>query len=146
VRTFWDRFVGYPESLRRQILAATALLVALIAWLDWKVEPNVSLGFLYIFPILLASGSLARWQAVLLAAGCALLREAFGPGPWQADAEIRIAVSLLVFGAVGLFVAELIRNRAWPYSTGRNSSSRRGSARRPSASSVCSSRLARWRS
>ena len=37
------------------IRAATMLAIALA---DWRVQPNVSLGLLYIFPVLLAAVSL----------------------------------------------------------------------------------------
>jgi len=47
---------GYSEFVTRAVSALIALsgvaAVGLIAVLDWKVKPNVSLGFLYVFPVL----------------------------------------------------------------------------------------------
>jgi PAS domain S-box-containing protein len=41
----------------------------------------------------------------------ALLREQLGPLPWQEDAAARIALGLIAFSGVGLFVAEVVRTR-----------------------------------
>ena len=37
--------------------------------------PYVSLGFLYLFPIMLAAGFLPRWSIALLGVGCAILSD-----------------------------------------------------------------------
>ena len=48
----------FSDSNRSRLLSAAASLFGLIAVTDWVVVPNVALGFLYILPLLLASGFL----------------------------------------------------------------------------------------
>jgi two-component system sensor kinase FixL len=72
-----------PDSVlsyrRSRILLIAAVMVAIIALIDWKVTTEMSFGFLYFFPIFLAAGCLRQWEIAVLAAGCTFLREAFGP-------------------------------------------------------------------
>jgi signal transduction histidine kinase len=44
-------------------------------WFDWQTKPFISIGFLYLFPILLVAGFLPRWQMILVALACAVLQE-----------------------------------------------------------------------
>ena len=46
--------------------------------MDWRL-PDVSIGFLYLFPVLLAAAALNTWQILLMAVLCGFLREAFDP-------------------------------------------------------------------
>ena len=55
----------------RAVLLRAGLMIALIAFADWRVELNVTLGFLYLFPMLLVGSVLKRWQIVAVAAACA---------------------------------------------------------------------------
>jgi len=48
-----------------------------IAAVDWWTKPYVSLGFLYLFPIMLAAGFLPRWAIALAGVSCAVLAELF---------------------------------------------------------------------
>jgi two-component system sensor kinase FixL len=64
---------------RSRILAIAFAMIALIAFLDWKVATEMSFGFLYFFPIFIAASCLHQWQIAVVAAGCTFLREAFGP-------------------------------------------------------------------
>jgi len=48
-----------------------------IALADWWTTPYVSLGFLYLFPIMLAAGLLPRPALVAVSVICAVLSEAF---------------------------------------------------------------------
>ena len=63
----WDE-----RNLTRVLVASGAVILA-IALVDWSTKLYVSLGFLYLFPIMLSTGFLPRWVLVLLGAGCALL-------------------------------------------------------------------------
>lgn len=96
---------------RRRALLASGVAIGLIALLDWNIEPNVSLGFLYLFPLLILSLYLGRLQIVLVAAACSVLREVLSPLPWGGDSEARIAMGFVAFSGAGLFVSELARNR-----------------------------------
>src|SRR5260370_17084784 len=60
-----DRFLAYSESRRLTVCVIAALLTAVIAWFDWKT-PDVSVGFLYLFPVLLAPPALTTWHILLV--------------------------------------------------------------------------------
>jgi signal transduction histidine kinase len=100
----------FSPSNRRRALAAAALLVAIVAAVDWVTQPNFSLNFLYLFPIMLAGGFLSRWQIAALGVCCAVLGELFSPFP-QADAVPRMAMMSIAFTGTGLFIAELVHKR-----------------------------------
>jgi two-component system, LuxR family, sensor kinase FixL len=98
-----------PRS-RTIILAVSALGVLAIAAVDWWTKPYVSLGFLYLFPIMLAAGFLPRWGTVGLGIGCALLSERFSNLD-PSDSTIRLAFEAMALCGCGLFTSELLRNR-----------------------------------
>jgi two-component system, LuxR family, sensor kinase FixL len=107
-----DRLLGDASPGSRLwlfLLSATA--IALIAFIDARLEANVSLGFLYVFPILLSALFLSRWQLVAVAVVCAVLRERLSPYPWDSEAAARTAMVTVAFLGTGLFVGELSRNR-----------------------------------
>lgn len=91
---------------RALLVSAGAILV--IAMADWWITPYISLGLLYLFPIMLAAGFLPRRAIMLLCLGCAVLTEAFG---LPDRSFVRLALETLALGGCGLFVAELVRNR-----------------------------------
>jgi len=100
----------YSERMRAPFLAAAGALVAAIAVLDWSTEPYFSIGFLYLFPIMLAAGYLRRWQTTALALVCAVLQEGFSNLP-PSDSLPRLLLSSAGFVGTGLLIAELLRNR-----------------------------------
>ena len=51
---------------RIPVLAASAALIASIAMVDWWTQPYVSLGILYLLPIMLVAGFLTRPMLVAL--------------------------------------------------------------------------------
>jgi PAS domain S-box-containing protein len=71
-------------------------------------KPYVSLGFLYLFPIMLAAAFLPRWIIVALGLGCALLSDLFSS---LEHSYVRFTFEALALAGCGLFVSELIRNR-----------------------------------
>ncbi|HLY19345.1 MAG TPA: ATP-binding protein [Bryobacteraceae bacterium] len=95
---------------RARALTVAALVVGLIAAVDWAIQPNFSLNFLYLFPIMLAGGFLSRWQIAGMGVSCAVLGELFSPFP-QADAPTRMAMMSIAFTGTGLFVSELVHKR-----------------------------------
>lgn len=103
--------IGLRASDRARAIPYAILLVAGIALIDWRVVPNISLGFLYVFPILVAAPWLNRWQILTGAAGCTLLRETFSPFAWQPGFSLRLLTVSAGFATVGLFVSELHRSR-----------------------------------
>jgi PAS domain S-box-containing protein len=98
-----------PRS-RTIILLASAFAVLAIAAVDWWTKPYFSLGFLYLFPIMLAAGFLPRWVIVILGIGCALLSERFSNLD-PSDSKIRLSFEALALCGCGLFTSELLRNR-----------------------------------
>jgi signal transduction histidine kinase len=100
----------YAPANRVKLLAVAGFLVAAIAILDWRTKPYLSLGFLYLFPIVIAGGFLSRIQIVVVALICAFLQEAFSNLP-QNEALIRLIFSSAGFIGMGLLIAQLVRNR-----------------------------------
>jgi len=100
----------YSASNRTRFLVAATLLVLAIAIIDWQTKPFISIGFLYLFPILLVAGFLPRWQIVLLALVCAVLQELFSELP-SSEAAYRLLMASAGFIGTGLFASEMIRNR-----------------------------------
>jgi len=95
------------------MLLRAVLLIAIIAAVDWRVETNVSLGFLYLFPMLMVGLCLGRWQIAVIAAICTFLVETFDPFPFRPPESI--PRDILVFAAflgAGLFVYESNKNRS----------------------------------
>jgi two-component system sensor kinase FixL len=83
-----------------------------IAVVDWRIEGNVPLGFLYLFPMLLVGSVLNRWQIGIAAAVCTLLTELFDSFNWPS--LVAIPRDILIFAAflcMGLFVFESGRSR-----------------------------------
>lgn len=100
----------YTGKNRKPFLFTAALLILLIAAIDWRTKPFISIGFLYLFPILLIAGFVTRWQIVLVALVCAVLQELFSELP-SSEAITRLLMASAGFVATGLFVSEIIRNR-----------------------------------
>jgi two-component system, LuxR family, sensor kinase FixL len=100
----------YSPANRTRLLIVAGLLVTLIAALDWATKAYISLGFLYLFPIIIVGGFLSRTKIVVAAFGCALLQEAFSNLP-ENEALVRLILSSAGFIGTGLLISELIRNR-----------------------------------
>jgi two-component system sensor kinase FixL len=98
----------WEERNRTTALLVSAAVLLTIAVVDWKTKPYVSLGFLYLFPIMLSAGFLPRWGVALLGLGCAVLSALFSSLDMSL---IRLAFEALALCGCGLFVGEAIRNR-----------------------------------
>ncbi len=104
-------FAGlWEERNRTRVLLLSGAILLAIAVLDWRTKPYFSIGFLYLFPIMMTARFLPRWGIVLLGLLCALLSEIFSSLD-PADALIRFGFEALALAGCGLFVAELVRNR-----------------------------------
>jgi two-component system sensor kinase FixL len=101
----------YVPANRTKLLVIAYLLVAAIGLADWLTKPYISLGFLYLFPIIILGGVLSRTQTVVVALLCAVLQEAFSNLPHN-EAVIRLVFSSAGFIGTGLFISELVRNRS----------------------------------
>jgi two-component system sensor kinase FixL len=100
------------RGTRTSVLTRAALMVAAIGTIDWRIEGNVPLGFLYLFPMLLVGSVLTRWQIAGVAAACTVLTELFDSFEWSFPAGIpRDILIFAAFFCMGLFVYEVIRSR-----------------------------------
>ncbi len=100
----------WDQRNRIPVLLASGAIVSAIAVVDWWTKPYVSLGFLYLFPIMLAAGFLPRWAIAGLGVACALLSERFSNLD-PSDAHIRLGFEALALCGCGLLTAEVLRNR-----------------------------------
>src|ERR1035438_6103165 len=98
----------WRDRNRTPVLAISGAIILVIAVVDWWTKPYVSLGFLYLFPIMFASAFLPRWLLALLGASCAVLAEVFSS---LEPSFVRLTFETLALVGCGLFVGELVRNR-----------------------------------
>jgi PAS domain S-box-containing protein len=123
-----DTFLAYAESHRLVVCGYAAVIMCLVGWLDWLL-PNISVGFLYLIPVLLSAPALNGPQIIVLAVLCAYLREAFDPlqtvseapgafvpfvlNPfrWAPGASGRMTVVSTGFAMTGFFVSQLNQRR-----------------------------------
>jgi PAS domain-containing protein len=98
----------WEERNRTRVLLASGAIILALALVDWRTEPYVSLGFLYLFPIMLAAGFLPRWAIAFLGLACAVLSEVFSS---LDKSIIRLVFETLALAGCGLFVGELLRTR-----------------------------------
>lgn len=98
----------WEERNRTLVLLVSAAITLTVAVVDWWTMPYVSLGFLYLFPIMLAAGFLPRWVIASLGLSCAVLAELFSS---LSRSFTRLSLETLALAGCGLFVAELVRNR-----------------------------------
>ena len=98
----------WNERNRTPVLVISGIIILAIAIVDWWTKPYVSLGFLYLFPIMFAAAFLPRWLVAAIGFVCAVLAEQFSslePSP------VRLSFVAAALVGCGLFVSELIRNR-----------------------------------
>lgn len=100
----------YAPENRARMLVVAGVLTAAIAVVDWWATHYISLGFLYLFPIIIFGGFLSRTWIVGVALLCAILQEAFSNLP-ESEAVVRLLFSSAGFVGTGLFISEMIRNR-----------------------------------
>ena len=98
----------WDERNRAPVLLLSGIIILIVAAVDWWTKAFISLGFLYLFPIMLAAAFLPRWVVALLGISCAALAELFSS---LDPSVIRLGFESLALAGSGLFVAELVRNR-----------------------------------
>ncbi len=89
-------------------------MIGAIAFADWRIEGDIPLGFLYLFPMLVVGSALSRVQIAAVALLCTVLTEAFDSFPWFKNPGAGVPRDILVFSAffgMGLFVYEVCRSR-----------------------------------
>ncbi len=98
----------WSERNRNPVLAISGIIILVVALIDWWTKPFVSLGFLYLFPIMFAAAFLPRWLVAVLGIGCAVLAEEFSA---LEPSVVRLSFESLALVGCGLFVHELAQNR-----------------------------------
>jgi two-component system, LuxR family, sensor kinase FixL len=98
----------WEDRNRAPVLLTSCAITTVVAFVDWWTKPYVSLGFLYLFPIILAAAFIPRWATAMLGVSCAVLAEVFSS---LAPSFVRLTFESLALAGCGLFVAELVRNR-----------------------------------
>jgi len=95
----------------RTAIAYAAALIALIAITDWRVEINATLGFLYIFPMVLLGTALGWWQIVAAALFCTMLSDRLDPFPMEMELarDVLIFLTLSVTGLLSLNLTKSYR-------------------------------------
>jgi two-component system sensor kinase FixL len=102
----------FLRGTRTAVMTRAALMTAAIAVVDWRIDGNIPLGFLYLFPMLLAGSVLTRWQIAASSAFCTLLTELFDSFDWYSPAALpRDILIFAAFFCMGLFVYEVVRSR-----------------------------------
>ncbi len=97
---------------KKSVLLKAGLLIAIIAFADWRADKDVTLGFLYLFPMLMVGSVLNRWQIASVAALCTFLAEIFDSFDFRPSAGIpRDILIFAAFLGMGLFVYEVVRSR-----------------------------------
>ncbi len=88
----------------RTVLIYAAILTTVIAVTDWRVEFNATLGFLYMFPIVLLGTVLNWWQLVIAAVICTGLSDRLDPFPMDMEIprDILIFLTLTTTGFLSL--------------------------------------------
>jgi len=89
-----------------------ALAIAAVAYTDWIVVANISLGYLYVLPIALSALINPLPLTIALALGCTFLQDIFGPADALQVRVVRGVMSLAGFLVVGFFVTLIARQRA----------------------------------
>jgi PAS domain S-box-containing protein len=98
----------WHDRNRIPVLTISGAIILVVAAVDWWTKPYVSLGFLYLFPIMFAAAFLPRWLVAGLGVGCAALAEIFSS---LEPSFVRLTFEALALAGCGLFVGELVRNR-----------------------------------
>src|SRR5579863_123766 len=95
----------------RTVLLLAALLIAIIALVDWKIVFEATLGFLYMFPMVLLGTIWGWWPLALTAAFCTYLSDQLDPFPvdMQGPRDILIYVTLVTAGVLSRAVTKAYR-------------------------------------
>ena len=102
----------FQRLSRTKLLLVAATIILAVALIDWRVELNVSFGFLYLFPMLIVGSCLPRWQLALLGGLCTFLAERFAPFAWDPSAGVpRDIFMFAAYFGTALFAHESAKNR-----------------------------------
>jgi PAS domain S-box-containing protein len=94
-----------------KVLPIALVMIVTIAIADWQVGLDISLGILYIVPMVLGAIVLRTKWVVLLAILCAALRSVFDSPHSQVETALRFVFATAAYTTAGLFIAAVMRNR-----------------------------------
>ncbi len=106
----------WEKRNRAPVLLVSGVTILIIALADWWTRPYLALGFLYLFPIMLAAAFLPRTALVAVCVVCTVLTEIFSSLD-PAARVIRLMFEMLAFLGCALFVRTLLRNRRFTLET-----------------------------
>jgi serine phosphatase RsbU (regulator of sigma subunit) len=100
-----DRTIGWLNTV-------VFLAIAAVAYTDWVVVANVSLGYLYVLPIALSALVNPLPLTIALAVLCTVLQDLFGPASESLSLRLaHIALAIVSFLIVGFLVTLIARQR-----------------------------------
>lgn len=97
---------------RARVLLVAGAMVIGVALLDWRVGPDVTLGTLYLLPVVLAAIAAPRGQIILLALICATLRGVFSTSNSVLEFWLRYLLGFVAYSATGLLIAEILKHHS----------------------------------
>jgi sigma-B regulation protein RsbU (phosphoserine phosphatase) len=108
-----NRSLGIEEHRTAGLLNIVVVLaIASVAYTDWKVVANVSLGYLYVLPIALSALVNPLILTATVAVLCTVLQDIFGPAPDSNHLRIvHVSISLAGFLIVGFLVTLIAKQR-----------------------------------
>ncbi|HET7796312.1 MAG TPA: PAS domain-containing sensor histidine kinase, partial [Nevskia sp.] len=86
-------------------IAAAMLVILFVA--EWYSHLGVSLGLLYILPVVVAATVLTRGQIVMAAIACAALRGIYVTSEREVEQLLRFIMATVAYAGCGLLVAEI---------------------------------------
>lgn len=98
--------LGYGATLWLSLAMLGLLVIS-----EWYSRLGVSLGLLYILPVVLAATVLTRRQIVMAAVACAGLRGLFVMNEQMVEQALRFFMATVAYAGCGLLVAEISRTR-----------------------------------
>jgi serine phosphatase RsbU (regulator of sigma subunit) len=109
----YKRLVQSEEDRTTRWLNAVVILaIAAVAYTDWVVVANVSLGYLYVLPIALSALVNTLPLTIALAILCTILQDIFGPASESLHLRVaHIALAIASFLIVGFLVTLIARQR-----------------------------------
>jgi PAS domain S-box-containing protein len=98
-------------AANRDAVIGTAMLIAVIAFLDWLMLRNATIGFLYFLPLVFSATALAPQELLAFSLICAILKEQFSADAWTVAALPRFTLSVIAFLGAAFFVRQTERLR-----------------------------------
>ena len=100
------------QGSKRAILFRAAILIAVIALVDWLVIEQIPLGFLYLVPMLMVGSIVEPIPIVAAAIVCTILAELFSDLAWNLrTGTSRDVLYFAAFVGAGLFIREVNNSR-----------------------------------